>query len=235
MAVDVPDAGTVALDVLGAATRELALEHSEMPQAVRDSARDFRDAVTDTLATAGQLDADTAELRSKRDLLPAQGFQRLQREAVAEAHERYADADQRAQRALDEIRAALTDAAIPTLDPARETLAREELTMLAGTAEGPKLAERLVMLAFSGNREIVAVLLRTSFGRALLETRGVTGRDYDETVDGLRSVAAATAVQHGTTARELTAGAALERLAKLGAARGAAGSRLLESIQAAGG
>ena len=95
--------------------------------------------------------------------------------------------------------------------------AREELALLIG--DGNDIMTKLGALARSGSRDAVAVLLRTSFGKALLESRGVKGSAHDELIGHARYLAVATAVKRGATVREVLAGKALQGIGKLGAAR----------------
>ena len=171
-----------------------------------------------------QLDADVTELHTKRDLLPPEGWQRLRREAVAEARERATAGDRAAERALDALKAALTAAALPQVDVQREQLARDELRL---ALEGGAPVGRVADIAGRGSREAVAVLF-SGYGRTLLEARGLTGRDLEDALATARTVAANAAIDRATTPREILAGAALRALGKLGAAKGAAGVAFLQ-------
>ena len=204
-----------------------------LPQAALDAVGDFKSAISDQIAAGTQLEADARDLRSKRDLLPREGFQRLRRDAVTEAQRTALDADVRAAQALDRLRGALADAAVPRLDPAREALARDELRTALDGAHGDRAAERALAVASSGSPEAAAALLGSSFGETLLKARGLEGRDLREAMQGARTAAAAAAVKRGTTPREVLVGKLSEQVDGLAAARGAAGTFLSHQIEGA--
>jgi hypothetical protein len=217
----------LAEQVLNDASRELALGSADMTQGVRDAAGDYRSAVSDVLAAGRQAAADLRELGQKRDLLPAQGAERLRNEAIAEASERSADADRRAARAYAKLEAELQAAALPKLNPAREQLARDELREALGDAQGARAITQALDVVRGGSYEAAAALF-TTYGSTLLKARGVANPEAD--LAPVRKVAAAEATSRGKTPGELIAGAAYGRLGKLGAARGAAGSYTLKAI-----
>lgn len=219
-----PDLAAVTAGVLAKARRELALDAREFPTAVREQANEYTTAISEILAAGTRFEADLAELRKNRNMLPLAGQQELRTKALAEAQERSSSGARRAQRALDGLKAALTEAAIPTLDPNREQLARQELATAVGDAQGREAAKRVRAIANGGSREALAVLLRTSYGQTLLSGRGLNGTDLAETLTHAKTIAAGNAPKHGGTMREKLAGAALPRLPALGAALGGATS-----------
>jgi hypothetical protein len=226
------DFGALAEQVLNEATRELGLQTDALPQSVRDAAGDYRVAISDVVAAARQLEADTQELNAKRDLIPGPGWQRLRQEAVSEAQSRGVEADRRAAAALRRLEDSVAEAALPRIKDGRESLARDEFALALGNAAGNAAAERALRIAEHGSREAAAVLF-SEFGQTVLTARGVDGRDLAETLRAARSIAAASATSRGSTRRELVAGAALTKIPKLAAARGAAGDHLLAAVQAA--
>lgn len=226
------DFGELAENVYSKVSSELALSAPELGQAVHDAAGDFRAAFSDVIASGRKLEADAAELRKKRDLLPAAGFQRLKGEAINSAAELSAEADRRAGRAIETLRERLTDAAQPRLDPARESLARQELALALGEATGDHAAGRAITLAQTGSRECVAVI-NSDFGATLLQARGVTGRTFGETRATVRKLAARMALEKSANVEEILASKVLERVDALGAAKGAAGSYVYNAIEKA--
>jgi hypothetical protein len=198
------------------------LSAASLGQASRDAFRDATTAVRDVVAAGDQLDRDLAELDAKRDLLPQAGYSRLRREAEAEGRAREAEADARWRRSVAALRESLEQDAMPTFSPERESLARQELTMLVGDAQGQSAAAAALTVARSASREALAVLLRSPFGRSLLEARGLRGRELDEVLASARTVAAERALEEGASERERAAAAALRRLGEFASARGAA-------------
>jgi hypothetical protein len=189
---------------------------------VADALGDLSLAIGDVLVAGDQAAADLAELQAKADLLPAHGFNRLKGEVVAEAEKLSAEALGRAEAAEARLRGALMNDALPTLDPAREALAREELKMAFDGADGKTILSRVSAIAQGGSREAVAVLLRTGYGQTLLASRGAAGREFTEAMSHARTVAAAMAAEKGENERQRAAGRALGQLGKLGGARTAA-------------
>jgi hypothetical protein len=196
-----------------------------MSQRSRDALDDVSASIKDRAESLRQLDRDLAELNSKRDLIPRQGFERLESEARAEAQRRSDEAGARFDRAHKELKEALIDDALPVYDSGREGMARQELALVIGDAQGTAARKRALDLVQSGSSEATAILLRTSFGRTLLESRGVKGRDLQEFFTSARTIAAGLAAERGQTDRERAARAALSQVAGLGAAKGATGVR----------
>jgi soluble cytochrome b562 len=199
------------------------LSRSDMSAAVRAAVDDARQAVSDAAQAVRQKRRDHAELDAKADLLPQAGLQRLRAEIDAEEKSLIDSATHRGQRALKELEAALVDAALPKPDKAREALARQELALIVGDGNG--VNERVLSVAQSGSRDAQAALLHGSFGRSLLEARGLSGRSLVEALDAARSIVArSTANRADATASEMGASRALEGIAGLGAAVGLAGT-----------
>jgi hypothetical protein len=212
--------------------RELALSSPQLGQAVNDNARDIRAAIADAVAIPRKLEADIAELNKKRDLLPVAGAKRLRGELIAGAVARGKEVDRTIATTIEATRENLVTGALPRVAQDREALARDELRVAFGNSTGDAAAATAIALAQSGNREIVAAL-STSFGRTLLESRGLAGRDLAETFATMRKVAAASALKHSTDVGEVLAAKALQKLDALGAARGAAGMALHRAIEKA--
>jgi hypothetical protein len=222
MPSDTPNIAGISRDILASQSAPYQAEY--LSQAAADHVDDYRAAVNDLLSTGEQAERDIAELQSKRDLIPGPGYERLRGEAMAEAQRLAADADARATRALDALKADLIADAQPTVDPAREGLARQEAALAMGEATRDGAVERLNSIVTEGSPEAAAVLLGTSFGRTMLVARGVNGHDLQQALETGRMLAAHTAVERGTTARQVLAGKLLQSLGGLAAAKGAAGS-----------
>jgi hypothetical protein len=226
------DFGELAENVYSKVSSELALSAPELGQAVHDAAGDFRAAFTDQIAVGRKLEGDVAELRKKRDLLPAAGYRRLRGEAISAAAQFSAQADKSAAAAIESLRERLTDAAQPRLDPAREGLARQETTLALGEAKGDHAAGRAITIAQSGSREAVAAL-NSPFGETLLQSHGVSGRTLTETRAAIRKLAARMALEKSANVEEILAAKVLERVDSLGAVRGAASSYVIGAIEKA--
>jgi hypothetical protein len=204
---------------------------------VRDALNDYSAAIGDALAVADQCGADLAELADKSDLVPMDGWNRLRREAIEDAEKLAREADRRAEAAQARLVASLQDDALPVLDPAREVLARQELALILDGASGGGIQTRVMTIATDGSPEVQAVLLRTQFGKTILASRGLAGRELQETMSSARSVVARFAPERGATEKQRKAGTALLKLGRLGGARTAARVHLrtvAESVKAKG-
>jgi hypothetical protein len=162
------------------------------PSGVQKLIASFNDHVSDALAASAQLDADLAELASKRDLIPDAGLARLEREARAEAAEKSKAALHAARQTAETIKRAGLLGAQPQIEPARELLGRSELEMLVGDGDPVQISTRVAQLAERGSRDAIGAL-NSPYGRALLETRGLQGRELDETLNSARLVVAQSA------------------------------------------
>lgn len=187
----------------------------ELPQDVLDACQDCTGALRDLIAAGRQLEADRAELTRRRDLLPADGYERLWREAHADAKAKADQGQRDAERAYKRLEASLQDATLPAIPAGREALARDEAA-LALSVGNPE-AEPLDLAGF-GNAEAVAALL-SPWGKTLLRARGV--RNPDKLLAEVRKLTVARAIGRGDTA---AARALRDSLGALGAAKGSAGS-----------
>ncbi len=165
------------------------------PSGVKKLIASFQTHVSDALAASAQLDADLAELASKRDLIPDAGLARLEREARAEAAEKSTAALHAARQTAEAIKRAGLLGAQPQIDPAREQLGRSELDMLVGDGDPAHIQVRVAQLAERGSRDAIGAL-NSSYGRALLESKGLEGRELDETLASARLVVAQTATDN---------------------------------------
>lgn len=199
----------------GALTDSLAgIDMNEHENYVRELVGAYRGHVREALAAGAQLEADRAELRSKSDLIPPAGAQRLEREAHAEATDRAKSAMDKARASVENLRrAALLDAQ-PKPDKEREGLGRDELNMIVGSGSPAELMTRVHRVASTGSRDAVAALM-SPFGRSLLYARGLAGSDLDGALASARKVVVESAE---TNASRHTAGEI--RAARLYAATG---------------
>jgi hypothetical protein len=202
---------------------------------VADAARDFEQYAMDNLAAAGQQDRDAAELESRKLYMPHEGRAELLNQSCAEAEQRGRNNDAGAERAWSAIEAGLIQQALPSppRDPGAQSLVRQELQVALDGATGPEFAARMVRIASGPNRDMAAVLLNSSYGLTLAESRGLTGRAQAEAFTAARRAAAAAALQHGTGVGELVAGAALKKIGRLAACRSISGSILSQSVSRA--
>ncbi|HET6683621.1 MAG TPA: hypothetical protein VFG75_07980, partial [Gaiella sp.] len=141
-------------------------------------------AVRDGLAASRQLASDLADLERRRDLLPADGYERLVRDAKRDAEAKSSEAQQAAKRAYEQLEQSLLADAMPKLDPAREQLARDECHLAFTGSAQPETAA--LNVAAEGSDEVLAVLL-TGWGRTLLAARGV--RNVDDLLRRVRETA----------------------------------------------
>lgn len=218
--------------LIASTVKECSLESALFSAPVHDALNDYRAAVNEPLSAGRQLQADAGELAAKKDLVAEAGYRRLKAEMLREAKGRLAGADLRAGQALERLKAAVDQDALPRVNPAREALARQELALGIGEAKGPEAASRALAISERGSREAVAALL-SPFGQALLEARELTGRAHTEAIAACRQVAAVKASELGTTPTEILAGSVRASVGKLGAAKGSAGTYLLNCISEA--
>jgi hypothetical protein len=208
----------------GALSEALAkIETSDHPAYVEQLVGAYRGSVREALTSGEQLRADREELRAKADLLPPAGAARLEREAKAEAEARSKDAMQKARIAAESLRrAALLDAQ-PKPNKEREVLGREELSMLVGNGSAAQIMAAIHRVAERGSRDAVAAL-GSDFGRALIESRGLVGRDLDDALSSARKVIVETAETNKArhTPAELRAARLWKSVGELDAATAAA-------------
>jgi hypothetical protein len=97
-------------------------------------------------------------------------------------------------------------------------LARQEIQLLIGDASPDQARQRVMRIAQTGSRDATAVLF-SDFGRSMLETRGLQGRDLEETLTAGRGLAAVSAPERkGSTTEEIAASRAYSSVEKLAAA-----------------
>jgi hypothetical protein len=182
------------------------IDMQAQPNGVQKLVASFQGHVSEALAASAQLDADLAELASKRDLIPDAGLARLEREARAEAAEKSKAALHAARQTAEAIKRAGLLGSQPTIEPDRELLGRNEFDTLIGTGDPLQISTRVAQLAERGSREAIGVL-NSSYGRAALEAKGLQGRELDETLASARLAIAQTATENSGrhTASELTA------------------------------
>ncbi len=193
------------------------------PNYVRELVGAARGHVNDALRAGAQLEADRAELAAKRDLIPSAGAERLYRQALAEAEQKAKTSLDAARSSVEMLKRAGLLAAQPTIEPAREGLCREELSMLVGEGSPAEVMTRVHRIAQSGSRDAAAALV-SPFGRSLLETRGLTGADLDDALSSAQKVIVETATDNASrhTDAELNAAKLYGATGDMEAAIGAA-------------
>lgn len=224
---EAPDLGTIAAEVLSAQVNELELNSRDLPLEVHNAVADAVSPIKDTIDVGRLYESQRADILKDADLRPAAGTQRLLREAKARAEAIATQADRDGERAIEVLRERLTDAAQPTMDWSRESLARQELLIAFEGAKGAGAESVARKIAMYGSREAAAALI-TPFGRTLLAARGV--KNLDSIFREVRDLNVAAAPGRAATNRELIAAKALTGLAGLGAAKGAAGSYVLSLL-----
>lgn len=177
-------------DLASKALTASRLADGEVPPAAVDAYGDAQEAVLAITSAAMQLEEKKADLAKKRDLLPKEGAARLRREANQEAQAVAGEATQAFTKAMGQVEDALLQSALPTLkSDNREALARQELEVALGDAQGADAASRLLGVAKSGSAEAQAVL-GTPFARTALIARSVP--NVDEKLRSARTVVAET-------------------------------------------
>lgn len=216
-----------ARSVLADERRAMAFDTAGYPAEIRAAFDDYSAAVAEILTVGAELEGQLADLDRDRDLYPAQGYQRLRGERVNDAIAASREAERRAEAAAGELRERLADQVVPRVPESREMLARQELQMLLDVP-GVDARTAAIRVANGDTRDGLAALM-SPFGRALLQSRGVYGRDLDETMAAVRSIAIGTAAQHPGrhTGAELTAAAARDRVPGLAFAAGLARRHVL--------
>jgi hypothetical protein len=216
------------LTARGLATKALnealaSIDVNDHPGFVREGIAGFHGHINEALAASAQLDNDRAELAAKHDLLPAAGAARLAREAQAEAEARASTALSNARQSTEVLRRAGLLGAQPQVDKDREALARAELAMIVGEGTPDQLALRVAQVASTGSRDAVSVL-GSDYGRALLSTKGLEGRDLEAALDSAKRIIVESALDNPGrhTEAELKAAQLYHATGELDAAVGAA-------------
>ena len=146
----------------------------------------IKQSVETVLGARQQLTKDLADLDARQRLLPPTGYKMLEQQALGEARSAKAAAVKVGRAALENLKTELEAAALPSVDPARESLDRDTALAVIGNSEGAQLGSRLLKLAADGEPEVVATLLNNSWGTAVLKARGVHGK----TIEDARRIAA---------------------------------------------
>jgi hypothetical protein len=165
-----------------------------LPQEALDAAQDLVGAARDVIAVGRQHETDIADIERRRDLLPADGYARLRKDANADAIAKGAEAQRATDQAYERLEDELFKAAMPKFSPEREQLARDEAHLAISVGNSPEAAAR--DLCMSGNDEAVAALL-SPWGDTLLKARGV--RDIAKLKRDLRVILKGRIVANPTT------------------------------------
>jgi hypothetical protein len=202
---------------------KLATEGAVSP-ATAEASREFKSLIAAQIDNGETYASKRAELRESGHLMPASGLQVEEQKARREAEDRGHSLTFETKRAFAKLEASLIEDALPKLDPARESLARQELD--TALADGQPDAAAL-KLAGSGSREATAALI-SSYGRTKLKALGVG--DVDKVLSEVKKSAAASAAESGATPRERVSGELVRKLGQLAATQGVAGSDLRHAL-----
>jgi hypothetical protein len=202
---------------------QLAAQGATSPGAA-EAFREYTAAVRGQIQAGESYRARRAELQAQEHTMPADGMrielQKARRQAETDSL-LHAGAASRSFARLEEE---LTDAALPRVSFERESLARQEFdTALSGS--NPEAA--VLTLAGHGSREAVAVLF-TGYGATKLEAAGV--EDPGRVLREAKKLAAAAAIERGSSVREVGSAKVLQQLGRLAAAKGAAGGVLHRAL-----
>lgn len=142
------------------------------------------------LAVADGAKAKLAEIahREQRGELPKAGADTLRSEVRTEAESLSREAERQFTAAHKDAQELAVSSALPKVAQDRELLARQEMSLALGDAQGPEVASRVYGLAQGGSDEAVAVLVNSSFGRQALISKGVS--NVDELLTQARQVVA---------------------------------------------
>ncbi len=192
--------------------------------AVTDAHRDAVDSVQDSLTVGHALDQKLAGLDANRIHLTKASYEEKRRTAINDATELSGQAARRYTRAAEAAETALLDSSLPKLpSDGRELLARQELEVALGKAQGPDVGSRVLGLANSGSPEVQAAL-GTPYARTALIARQVPNVDRILR-DAKRVVATA-----GTTPEAQKASDGLAKMGVLGGAQAAALAAVRHSL-----
>jgi len=158
------------------------------PELVQRLIGTFRDGGLRALAAGRQFDADREQLAARRDLLPEAGARRLYGDAQSQAFQDASSALNEARTAASQIERAGLLGAMPQITAGREGLARQEFGMVLGDGTPDQVALRVIEVANTGSRDVLGVLLGSDYGRSYLESKGLRGRELDETITSARRV-----------------------------------------------
>lgn len=174
----------VATRLTGEAQSALTGEH--IPTEAITMLGHIKQSVETVLGARQQLSKDLADLDARQRLLPPTGYKMLEQQALGQARSAKAAAAKVGRAALENLKTELEAAALPSVDPARESLDRDTAMAVIGNSDGGTLGGRLLKLAQDGDPAVVATLLNSPFGEAVLKSRGV----HAKTIADARKLAA---------------------------------------------
>jgi hypothetical protein len=213
MTQDIRPMGEIVNEILAEFPVETLATQGGTSPAAADASREFKAAVGGLIDTGDGYRADRAALRENAHRLPPDGLRVEEQRLRQQAEQKSALHSGDAARALARLETALTESALPRLDPAREQLARQELDAAFGSGNPESDALRV---ATSGSREAAAALF-TSYGETKLKAAGV--ERPDRVLSEAKKSAAAAAIERGASVRERESAALLQKISQLGAAR----------------
>jgi hypothetical protein len=184
---------------------------TDAPTEVVDAVEDAATGVSAILALSEAAEERIGhwDEQQRQGLVPKAGADNQRREATENAQALKREAERHFTTGIEKAEAAILASGLPTVaSDAREGLARQELDVALGSAQGPDAASRLLGLASSGSPEVQAVL-NTPYARTALIARGVEG------VDAKLTAARKVIVQSASTEEAQKALGNLERLGAL--------------------
>lgn len=224
MAHELEDQGSIANRLLGEfPLPNLAAEGGVSPAAA-DAYREYAGAVNGLIENGENYRSKRAELRANGHKMPPAGLEEEHRRARKEAEGRGHELSFQAKRAFGALEAALSESALPRLDPAREQLARQELDVALADKDAEAAA---LAVATNGSREATAALF-SDYGRTKLRAAGV---DDQRVLAEARKAAAEVAIERGSNVREVTSSQTLRKIGRLAAARTAASLVLSNALR----
>jgi hypothetical protein len=188
-------------------------------RAAADAAAESCNAVLAINDAAKQKLAEIRE-QEQRGLLPKAGADTLRSEVTAQVREIANQASDQFDSAYNDAVDLAVTAALPTVALEREALARQEMALALGDAQGPEATARALGLLQGGSDEAKAVLLTTSYGRQALISKGVSN------VDGFLNESRQT-----VASQDLAVGSVLAKLEKLGTAMEAGTKSLIYAVE----
>jgi hypothetical protein len=163
-----------------------ALTDDAVPTKAIEMLAHVKASVEDLLGANETLAEDLRALDEQRVHITPAGYKTLHQRATGAARQRQADARKVARAAIENIREELERAALPEIDTSRESLDRDTALAVVGGSEAAELGSKLLRLAEDGDPAVLATLLNSTYGEAVLKSRGV----HAQTIKDARRIAA---------------------------------------------
>ena len=214
----VPAPAQIALSLLNEPkVRQLAAQGHVTPQ-VAEAFEEYSAAIIAHKRASDEYVAIHDELQSRANQMPSEGLREFQQRARQNFESASRELTRRSRMAFAKYQAALTAQAVPRINPAREDAGRRELDVVLGSGNVEAAVARL---AASGSAEAFAVLVNSSYGKTVLESKGA---DADSLIAEAKTTRASGAAENGSTPREIVAGKLLKTAGRLAGAQGSIAS-----------